>query len=368
MDSCDVLIVGGGPAGSTCAWKVREAGLDAVVVDRATFPRDKVCAGWITPQAVSDLNLNLEEYRRGRTFQPITGFRVGVIGDARSVEVHYDRPVSYGIRRCEFDHYLLERSGARLQLGTPVTTIRRDGNRWIVNERIAAPVLVGAGGHFCPVARMISPASDAAPLVVAQEAEVRVADAGSLATRADVPELYFCADLKGYGWCFRKQEHFNIGLGRLDRRMLPGATESFVEYLKTCRAIPSDAAWRFHGHAYLLREPRQRRVMHDGVVLIGDAAGLAYAQSGEGIRPAIESGLLAAATIVESRGGSAAGLNAYERKLRAHRVLARASRTESRAPSALALTYARQLMRMPWFVRHVLLDRWFLRRFDLAIA
>ena len=52
MDRCDVLIVGGGPAGSSCAWRLVTAGLDVVVVDKANFPRDKVCAGWITPAVV----------------------------------------------------------------------------------------------------------------------------------------------------------------------------------------------------------------------------------------------------------------------------------------------------------------------------
>ena len=47
--SCDVLIVGGGPAGSTCAWQLVRAGLDVLVMDKHNFPRDKVCAGWITP-------------------------------------------------------------------------------------------------------------------------------------------------------------------------------------------------------------------------------------------------------------------------------------------------------------------------------
>ena len=73
---CDVLIVGGGPAGSACARRLREAGLDVVVIDKAVFPRDKVCAGWITPQVVEDLQIDPDRYRQGRTFQPITGFRV----------------------------------------------------------------------------------------------------------------------------------------------------------------------------------------------------------------------------------------------------------------------------------------------------
>src|SRR5438876_45771 len=120
MQTCDVLIVGGGPAGSACAWALARAGLEVVVMDAAAFPRDKVCAGWITPQVIADLDLDLDDYRRGRTLQPITAFRTGLIGGHREVETSYARPVSYGIRRCEFDHYLLQRSPARLCLGAPV--------------------------------------------------------------------------------------------------------------------------------------------------------------------------------------------------------------------------------------------------------
>src|SRR5712691_7803292 len=138
MNTCDVLIVGGGPGGSTCAWKLREAGVDVLVMDQATFPRDKVCAGWITPQVVSALQLNVDEYGKRRTLQPITGFRAGVIGHLHDVTTKYDHTVSYGIRRCEFDHYLLERSQARRLLGEPVSTISRDGGGWIVNDRIRA--------------------------------------------------------------------------------------------------------------------------------------------------------------------------------------------------------------------------------------
>src|SRR3954469_2176026 len=171
MDNCDVLIVGGGPAGSSCARRLRTLGLDVIVIDRSVFPRDKVCAGWITPQVLDDVDLDVDDYRVGRTFQPIVGFRTGVIGCGRDVETMYDRPVSFGIRRCEFDQYLLDRSGARLKLGAPVWSIRRDGERWVINDAITAAMLVGAGGHFCPVARWLSPRLQGAPLVVAQEAE-----------------------------------------------------------------------------------------------------------------------------------------------------------------------------------------------------
>src|SRR5262245_14891203 len=99
MDACDCLVVGGGPAGSSCARVLIQAGLDVVVLDKATFPRDKICAGWITPAVVDELDLDLTDYQRERTLQPITGFRTGLIGGP-PVSTNYHRPVSYGIRRC----------------------------------------------------------------------------------------------------------------------------------------------------------------------------------------------------------------------------------------------------------------------------
>jgi flavin-dependent dehydrogenase len=119
MERCDVLIVGGGPAGSTCAWSLRRAGLDVIVMDKAAFPRDKTCAGWITPAVVDLLDLDVGAYRQQHVFQPITGFRTGLMGRPL-LETYHDYAVSYGIRRCEFDDYLLRRSGARLRLEEPL--------------------------------------------------------------------------------------------------------------------------------------------------------------------------------------------------------------------------------------------------------
>src|SRR6202163_2897934 len=100
MKTCDVLIVGGGPAGSTCARTLQRAGVDVLVLDAARFPRDRVCAGWITHQVLDELGIELGEYRQGRTLQPITGFRTGVVGGRAETATAYGRPVSFAIRRC----------------------------------------------------------------------------------------------------------------------------------------------------------------------------------------------------------------------------------------------------------------------------
>jgi len=341
-------------------------------MDKAIFPRDKVCAGWITPQVVDDLQIDVAEYRRARTFQPITGFRVGLIGEGRAIEVAYDTPVSFGIRRCEFDHYLLQRSGARLILGQPVSDIHRDGSEWIVNDTIRARMLVGAGGHFCPVARIMKADAHSPSVIAAREVEFAIgeSDRTAFAIAEETPELYFCQDLKGYGWCFRKQGFMNVGFGRLDAHGIPRETNAFVDFLKQTGRIPSDTDWHWRGHAYLLAGETGRNPIGDGVLLIGDAAGLAYPQSGEGIRPAIESGLLAGDCILRVRGTYLRShLEPYAAELRRRFGSSHLSRLISDViPPGVSMSIARRLLESPWFVRHLVIDRWFLHAQQPALA
>ncbi|MBV5339661.1 MAG: FAD-dependent monooxygenase [Deltaproteobacteria bacterium] len=73
METCEVLVVGGGPAGSTCAGKLVQEGLDVLLLDKELFPREKPCAGWITPVLFEALELDAEEYRQGRVLQRQSG-------------------------------------------------------------------------------------------------------------------------------------------------------------------------------------------------------------------------------------------------------------------------------------------------------
>lgn len=353
MLTCDVLIAGGGPAGSSCAWKLRRAGVDVAIIDQASFPRDKVCGGWITPAVLDRLAIDPTDYSHSRILQPITGFRTGAIGD-RGVETDYGTPVSFGIRRREFDEYLVRRCGARLFENTPVACIQRAGGEWIVNQSIRARILIGAGGHFCPVAHAMGAAAARESPVVAQETEFVMdpSQRDACRIRAEMPELYFCRDLAGYGWCFRKRDVLNVGLGRADRHRLSQQVTAFIELLKPRIGFDIPAP---HGHAYLLYGSSPRRIAGDGWMLIGDAAGLAYPLSGEGILPAIESGLLAADAVI-------AGSQDYAACIAA-RFSPRSDWITSlgaRIPAGLLAVIAPRLMRSRSFTRQVILDRWFL--------
>jgi menaquinone-9 beta-reductase len=358
---CDVLVVGGGPAGSSCARALVQAGLDVVVVDRARFPRDKPCAGWITPAVVSALDLDLDEYASRRTLQPIRGFDVGVL-DGRRTVVRFDEVASYAIRRCEFDTFLLERCGADVRQGAAVTRLERVPGGWRVDPVAEARMLVGAGGHFCPVARMLNPHRDGSTVVAAQELEVRLEPGDLCPVEGAVPELYFCRDLRGYGWCVRKGEYLNVGFGRLDRRGVAEAARAFLEAVRRIGRVPRNFPSTWIGHAYHVRAWTDRRLHDDGVVLVGDAAGLAYPASGEGILPAAVSGLLAAGAILSAAPDFGSGKLAHYEAALAERFggLGRTGRARWRLPDPLVAWAGRRLMASPWFVRRVVVPRWFL--------
>src|SRR5262245_31381974 len=304
MRSCDALIVGGGPAGSSCARALRLAGWSVVVLDRARFPRDKVCGGWVTPGVFSALDLTPDEYRStGLVLQEITGFRTSVL-DQPAVETTYANVVSYAIRRCEFDHFLLRRAQVCVLDNRPLAMLTRHRDRWIANEEIESPVVIGAGGHFCPVARRLQGERDRMDPVVAKEAEFLLnGDDSTIDPR--MPELFFCRDLEGYAWCVRKGDYLNVGIGRRPHEGFSDHLRDFERFLSATGRVgisgrPSAITWR--GHAYHARGAGVRPLVADGVLVVGDAAGLAYPESGEGIRPAVESGMLAARTLIAAAG------------------------------------------------------------------
>lgn len=223
-------------------------------------------------------------------------------------------------------------------------------------------MVVGAGGHFCPIARRLNARDQQEEVVVAQEIEFRLDDEQAAACRVsgDWPELFFWSDLLGYGWCVRKGEYLNVGAGRLSRNNFPAAVREFTAMLaaRGLSGLPP-GAWK--GHAYLLNCTSRRRLVGDRMLLVGDAAGLALAPSGEGILSAIESGLMAAETILEAASDySSDRLSSYTERID--------ERFGSRGrvgglggvPSWARTAAARMLFASGWLTRRFLLEDGFL--------
>jgi geranylgeranyl reductase family protein len=319
--SHDAIVVGGGPGGSTAAWQLALRGRRPLVLDAATFPRVKVCAGWVTHEALADVEVEPDKYPL--TIQPFSAC-VLAYGGARH-ETAWRQPASFGIVRREFDHYLLERAaaaGADVRWGIRVTSVAATPDGIAVDTphgRFAAPVVIGAGGHRCPVARALGHVSERETVVVAQESETRLPPEWleRLGPRLRAPELYIEPDLAGYAWYFPKRDFVNVGIGLAGGGdgELPRRRAALLGALRASGHLPEGMPLEpFKGHAYAVRRRAPRRLAGPRFVLVGDAAGLARDLSGEGIGPAIKSGRLAAEA-VDAFLASGAPLESYAREV-----------------------------------------------------
>jgi geranylgeranyl reductase family protein len=316
MTAADVLVVGGGPGGSTVAWRLARAGVRVALLDAATFPRVKLCAGWVTRAALADLELDAASYPH--TIQPFSAVSVAVDGTER--ETRWDRVASWGIVRAEFDAFLLRRAagaGAVVHEGVRAREVREVPGGVEVDTdagTVRAASVIGAGGHGCPVARMLGAVAAEEDVVVTQESETRVGAERlrALTPRHGCPELIAEPDFKGYGWYFTKGDFLNVGVGALGGLPIRRRLERLLAGLHASGRLPADLPLTpFRGHAYAIRRARPRRLGGARFALVGDAAGLARDFSGEGIGPAVRSATLAAAAILDG------GLATYPDRIRA---------------------------------------------------
>ncbi len=298
MRHVETIIVGGGPAGSTCARHLRQHGRDVLVLDKARFPRLKLCAGWITAKVMRDLEFTTADYPH-----PILQLdvRTHFFGLPLALRWFPTPGPDYSIRRVEFDAWLLARSGAEI-VEHDVKDIRRDGERYVIDDTYTCRYLVGAGGTMCPVRRAVFPDSrEKSRQIVTLEKEF------AYPARGDTCHLYFFRrGLVGYAWIVPKGDGFvNVGLGgkaKYFRSSSSGVHDHFHGFLKDLvREGKLDEATvgnlRETGHPYYLFTARGE-IKRDNCFLIGDSAGLASVDLGEGIGPAVESGLMAASEIL----------------------------------------------------------------------
>lgn len=300
-----VVIIGGGPAGAACARRLIRSGIDCLVLDKQAFPRPKTCAGWITPQVFQYLDFPPPEYPYPLTVFPYLRLSIKGIPLIRMGR-------QYAIRRVEFDHWLLNLSGAPV-IQHDVKEILESDSGYQIDQKYSADFLVGAGGTHCPVYHKFFKSSQprTGEKIVALEEEYP-AD-----WQNGVCQLWFFEDdLPGYAWYVPKAAgYLNIGLGGNERVLkergltIQDLWDLFLTRLKQ-KGLVDEREFKPEGYVYYLRSDKNS-IRTGNVFLVGDAAGLATLDMGEGIGPAIQSGIQAAKAIITRSDYSVAGISRF---------------------------------------------------------
>ena len=293
MKRHDVLVVGGGPAGSTTALRLAEAGASVLLVDKARFPRDKPCGGGLTMRAVRQCPVDPAPVVEEEVDLVEIRFRFGDAVVRRTRE-----PVILMTQRRRLDAFLLDAArerGVEVQEGTTVDV-----------ESADVDVVVAADGANGTTARALGLGGGIVH-GVAYEGNATYDDLDrERYKRRAVVEL---ADIPGgYGWVFPKGDHANVGVGASQH-----AGPELREHLRrVCEAhgLEPSCLSELRGHRLPMRLP-ETRIAGERALLVGDAAGLVDPASGDGMYECFVSSRLASAAIIDLLGGRVSTLESY---------------------------------------------------------
>jgi menaquinone-9 beta-reductase len=302
----DVIIVGGGPAGSSCAWRLVQNGVSCLILDQKVFPRFKPCAGWVTPELVGDLELDIAAYPH--SFTTFTSFEIAI----RSLQ--FKLPTfQHAIRRFEFDDFLLKRSKAPVIQHT-VRTIIEEKDGFTIDGEFSGTYLIGAGGTHCPVNRQLFQ-----PPVPRKQADLIVAleDEFIYPYKDERCMLWFLQNnLPGYAWYVPKANgYLNVGIGgkevtlKANHDSIKNHWNLLVQKLDEMGLVQG-YEYNPSGHSYYLHQDR-KEIRRGNAFIVGDSLGLATKDMGEGIHPAVKSGLLAADAILRGKVYSLKSISKY---------------------------------------------------------
>jgi len=290
MGAHDVAIVGAGPAGSTAAYHLATAGASVLLLDKATFPRDKPCGGGVTGRAARLLPFSIEPVVEDAVDRLECGLRYRHRFTRRA-----HGPLAYMTQRRRLDHFLLQKAreaGAEVREGETVDA-----------RELEARIVIGADGCNGPSAKQLGLA-DGVVHGVALEAnyphEPRY-------TGAMVLEIAVIRG--GYGWIFPKGDHVNVGVGGNGEE----GPKLRTELRRMCEAygIDPDAAHETRGYRLPLRLTGTR-LARGQTAVIGDAAGLVDPFSGDGMYEAFLSAKLVTNAALDVLSGRAETLDAYQ--------------------------------------------------------
>ncbi|MEC8458504.1 MAG: geranylgeranyl reductase family protein [Bacteroidota bacterium] len=329
-----IIIIGGGPAGTSASIVLLKQGYDVILVDKCSFPRDKLCGGLLTGRA-KRVYQEIFKTDFEQCFESVAN-GAGVYNSSKLVNEVKQSSEWFLTKRYDFDYFLLKKAklnGLKTYLNDKVAKLDFNSKTLSLSSGtlLNYDYLIGADGVNSFVAKQLfgSP-FNRKKIGLALEVELPKG-----LHKYHQPSIHFNIVSWGYGWVFPKKNSDTFGIVGL-YKLNPRLTETFQKFHKVLYGS------RFTGQikgCYIPFGDFRKVPGRENVLLVGDAAGLVDALTGEGIAFAMESGAFAAQAIIHSISSGKDALWHYQKS---HKKLAKELRITKR------LAY---FLYSPWFNR-----------------
>lgn len=294
----DVIIVGAGPSGSTCAYNITRFYPDArvLLIDQATFPRYKPCGGGISPEAKCYVDFDL---------LPAVDYvchDIVMVSNKNKIEAN-DYPL-WMVRRDQFDDYLVKKAKKNNVIFMPDTTVnniipeKKQVRAETSNGVFLAQYLVLAEGGKGRLAKQLGIDPNNRVLAALEYEHYTDQLDGKLYIDFDYND-------SGYAWNFPKSNGLSCGIGGFikgkkgkNKEKGVGLPQRLRDYMQQYDIKAVDKK-HLHGHPIQIYSGR-KKLVHGRIALIGEIAGCVDPLTAEGIRPAMKSGYLAAVMIAKT--------------------------------------------------------------------
>ncbi|MDC0243065.1 geranylgeranyl reductase family protein [Marine Group III euryarchaeote] len=313
MSEYDVIVCGGGPAGSTTAFYAAKAGMKVLLLDKSKFPRDKACGGLLTARLFDELP-ELEKYIKPIIECPSRD--VNLYSPSMKYQIDYEFPVGtpWNITREVFDNAVLEAArdvGAEVMTQTRIKDYEFNGGVTVKtsNGDFKGKMVIGATGPADKLASMIREKRNIKPwndnqmgTALMWEPHVGKEFIDKTYSKNSSLLVHFKpGGIEGYGWVFPKKEILNIGFGGYNRTIksikIKEIWTDYINLLKEDGYFPKgQEVPPVKGAPLPLDGPIKATTM-DYTLLVGDSAGMVSPLSGEGIYYGMHAGKIAVDTI-----------------------------------------------------------------------
>ncbi len=303
----DCIIVGAGPAGASAAYHLAKKGHSVLVIEKASFPRAKSCGGGVSPAIAQWFDFDFTPVVQNNVSQVKYTFKMS---DPAEVQLEGVTPM-WMVQRDQFDNFLMQQAtsqGVEFKDGTEVTGVTLQGDSWQVdtsNGAFEGKYLIAADGANSVVAKWLG--FSETEKVAAASLQVP----GEVSERRKTMAFFDFGSLKnGFMWCFPKADGYSLSAAyvRNPKGKADELKKQLTKYAELFELDTSNAEYKEHP----LNLWQEDRALHsDRVLLAGEAAGIVDPLIGEGIRPAMFTGVTAANAVSSAIAGEANALEQY---------------------------------------------------------